>query len=297
MFGLGFPIQVVASENANASQASYFSVSPLDTETKQPQSGYYDLTVVPNEQKEITIRLYNDLDEEIKVNVALTDATTNDNGITSYLGEEERDATLLIGFSDIATLKNGESILTIPKKGQIDVDITVDIPKEAFDGVILGGIYVSEVVEDTKEHIDEGASVKNNIAYSIGVVLSENDTVVTPEIQLNEVFVEQRNYWNYIISNLQNIKPRIIKELIVEAKIYEKESNQLRYEAVNSTMRMAPHSNFNFGISLENQLFQAGDYTIKIDGTADGEHFSFEKDFTITTQEISILNKNAVLSG
>ena len=86
----------------------------------------------------------------------------------------------------------------------------------------------------------------------------------------------------------------MVKKLEVEAKVYKKGSNTVVYEASNSEMRMAPNSNFNFGINLENQPFKSGEYTMVLSGKADEEAFNFKKNFEITSKESNSFNKNAV---
>ncbi|EJF48101.1 cell surface protein, partial [Enterococcus sp. C1] len=105
--------------------------------------------------------------------------------------------------------------------------------------------------------------------YTIGVVLKENTKKVSPEMNLLGVKVEQRNSRNYISSNLQNRAPRIIKDLKVEQKIYKKGTDTLVYESSNSNMRMAPNSNFFYGVNLEDKPLKAGEYTLNVSGTAD----------------------------
>lgn len=280
---------VQAEEKAGSS--SSFSISPLNPDTNEPQSDYFNLLVTPKEEKNLQVRVYNSSNEDLKVQIAANNGTTNNNGITSYQGEEKRDSSLDVSFSDIATIK--ESVVTVPKNGFLDVPVHVVIPEKAFDGVILGGIRVTLEHEKNQQKPSE-AAVTNNIAYTVGVVLRENDKKIDPMMAMNEVTTEQRNYRNYISANLQNKAPTIIKALTAKAEVFKKGESTVLYMASNQAMRMAPHSNFNFGISLEDQPFVAGDYTIKVSGTADEIPYQFEKDFTIDKETIKDLNKNAV---
>lgn len=281
------------SNSAAYANKSNFSMQPLDSESKQPQSGFYDLTVVPNEKKIVTIRVINGESKNTKVNVEANNATTNDNGITSYLRQDkkEQDNTLKIPFSEIATVEQ-ENPIIIPANSSVDVDVVVQIPKEPFQGIILGGIRVTS--EDNKEKDGEKAAVTSEIAYTVGVVLKENPDKIQPDIKLLGVKTEQRNGRNYISTNLQNAAQTIVKNLEVVTRVYKQGGKDILYEASNNTMRMAPNSNFNFGISLEDQPFKSGDYIMKVSGKADGTDFSFEKDFKITSKEADEWNKNAV---
>ncbi|HFP6581200.1 TPA: DUF3324 domain-containing protein [Enterococcus faecalis] len=284
------PLTVVqASENESAPNG--FSVTPLSIETGEPQSSYYDLTVVPNEEKKIKLKLFNSSAKDIEVKVEVNNGITNNNGITSYLKEKKRDSSLKVGLTDFTKVENEK--IKVPKQGYAEAVLHLTIPDKAFEGEILGGVrFTSNDVKN--DDSSKETAVTNNMAYTVGILLREDAKKFSPEIKLNEIKIEQRNSRNYISSNLQNAAPTLVKELEVKAEVTNKGEKEVLYTASNSDMRMAPNSNFFYGISLQNQPFKAGNYTMKITGTADGEAFSFEKDFKIDKEEAKKLNESAV---
>lgn len=268
-----------------------FSISPLSLETGKPQSSYYDLKVVPNEQKNIVIRVFNSGEEDIVVKAEVNNASTNNNGITSYHKAQVRDSTLKVGLSDFTTAETTN--IKVPAKGYTDAKFNMTIPDTPFQGEILGGIrFTSDDIKAGKA--DKGASVTNNMAYTIGVLLHEGETNITPKMKLNKVITEQKNSRNFISANLQNTAPRIIKNLDVKAEISKKGHSKVLYEAHNTELRMAPNSNFYYGINLGNHRLKSGNYTMKLSGFADGTEFSFEKEFSISQKEASELNRSSV---
>ncbi|EME7220925.1 DUF916 and DUF3324 domain-containing protein [Enterococcus faecium] len=287
---LVFSIFLIAPQ-VLADEGGGFSVSPIDPETGEVQSSYYDLAVVPGQNLKLQVEIYNSSDKDMKIQVETNTASTNNNGITSYLKTEEQDSSLKVAFDKIAKAESEQ--VEVPANGTAMANINIELPKEAFEGEVLGGLRFTEIKTEEEKKQQKNA-VDNNIAYTIGVLLHESDEEIAPEMALNKVFTEQRNGRNYISANLQNKAPRIIRELTVKAQVYEKGTDKLSYEASNDAMRMAPNSNFNFGISLENKKFIPGEYTMKISGTADGVPFDFSKDFTITAKEAKEYNKNSV---
>lgn len=281
---------VYGSESVAKSQK--FSVSPLNSQTRQPQSSYYNLTVTPNKKETLAIRIYNNDTKKIKVAVEANDGATNNNGITSYSGLEKPDESLAVRFSKITTIEQTEYVIS--PKSSVDVLINIKSPEKTFEGVILGGIRVTSIGEDIKKDSKNSAAVSNEIAYTVGVVLQENKRTISPKLNLNNVLLEQRNGRNFMSGQLQNPVARIVKKLDVSAKVYKKGGTDVIYEASRSGMRMAPNSHFNFGISLEDQPFKAGNYVMKIAATADGEKFNLEKSFHIKNKEAKDYNKNAV---
>ena len=280
---------VINAASVSADTNKSFSVTPLDPDTEQTQPSYYDLKIAPNEKKILPIRIYNGAEQAIKVKININNGATNNNGITDYSGAGKKNATLKVGFSDIATVDNEE--VTIPAKSAVDVPVTVIMPETKYDGQILGGIRVTSAEEKEKP---KASGIASNIAYTVGVVLSETETKVTPDISLLGVKTEQRNSQNYISATLQNGAPVIIKKLEAKASVTKKGSKKVLYEAENSSMRMAPNSQFNYGINLVTTAFKSGKYTMTVTGKADGKAFSFTKNFTIKSKEAKEFNKNSV---
>ncbi|MGX7049303.1 DUF916 and DUF3324 domain-containing protein [Pseudolactococcus piscium] len=282
-------IVLLTAVSVSADTSKSFSVTPLDPETKQTQSSYYDLKVAPNEHKVLPIRIFNGADQAVKLKLKLNNGATNDNGITDYSGNSNKNTTLKVGFSDIATVESED--VTIPAKSAIDVPVTVIMPEKQYDGQILGGIRVTSAETKAKP---KTSGVESNIAYTVGVVLRETEAEIVPDMSLLDAKIEQRNSQNVISATLQNGAPVIIKKLEAKASVTKAGSKKVLYEAENSNMRMAPNSQFNYGINLVNNSFKSGKYIMTVTGKADGKAFSFTKKFTIKAKEAKEFNKNSV---
>ncbi|WP_120487984.1 DUF916 and DUF3324 domain-containing protein [Brochothrix thermosphacta] len=282
----------IATGKVDATSGGHgFSVTPINKNKNSIRAGYFEIETKPDKQEVLSVKITNGSDNDMKIKVELNNATTNDNGITAYDATTKKDTTLKTGFSDIATIK--EDTVLVKKDSSTVVDIKVSTPKEQFDGVILGGLRFSDV-ETEKKSTKETSAVSNNISYVIGVVLQETPKPIIPKMALNKVGADQRNYRNYISANLQNTEPVIIKELSAHAKVTKKGDTMVLYEASKNKMRMAPNSNFNFGINLENQALIPGKYLMDISGESDGIPYSFTKEFEIQKKEANDLNENSV---
>ncbi|EOH93527.1 hypothetical protein UAW_02477 [Enterococcus haemoperoxidus ATCC BAA-382] len=286
---IGIPQSSVYANDEGTQSA--FSISPLNSETNQPQSSFYNLMVHRNEEKVLKIRIFNTSLRDIEVLIEANNGTTNDNGITSYLNDTARDPSLQVAFSELAKVKN--KIIKVPKGSSVDAEVIISIPEKTFKGVVLGGIRVTSIEEKNNSKSNKNA-VRNNIAYTVGVILKEEDKEYEPQINLLDIKTEQRNSHNYISAHIQNAAPRIVKKMETTATVYKKGESNVLYKASKSEMRMAPNSNFYFGINLENQPFISGDYIMKIVGSADGKDFSFEKGLTIKNSTAKELNENSV---
>ncbi|GEU13459.1 cell surface protein [Bacillus anthracis] len=297
ILGILVNVNVVQAADNNQSSGSSFVVSGNMPDNQLSDSGYFDLQVTPNAEQTLEVVVTNVTNQAIKVRMTLADATTSNNGSVNYqLNEDvERDSSLTTAFTDMASLE--QSDYEIAANSAITVPVKLHVSKDDFKGVVLGGITATEIVEETTENSDTDKAttgVTNVFSYSIAAMLREHDEDIAPELVLNDVAAGQRNYRNYINANLQNTTPRIIKEMSVDATVYDSKG-KVAYKASSDQLKMAPNSNFDYGISLEETKFIPGDYSIKMKVIADGVEFNFTKDFTIEATNANQLNKNAVL--
>jgi cbb3-type cytochrome oxidase subunit 3 len=170
------------------------------------------------------------------------------------------------------------------------------MPKEAFLGLLAGGLRIAEVKEETKETeaSGEGVAIKNEFAYVVGVVASNDRSAVKPDLDLLDVFADQLNYRNVISANLQNFTPTFVNHLEVEATVQKEGENDILYRARQEQMQMAPNSNFNFPISLEGDRFRSGEYLLKMTARSGEEEWQWERKFTIDADEARALNREDV---
>lgn len=286
LFILFSGVKVSAAEMSFAVQA----VIP-ENQIDKTQS-YFDLKMQAGQSQDLTVEMRNDTSEAVTVNVLPNTATTNQNGIVEYNNTtNKKDNSLKVSFKDIAT---AEKEVTIPAKSQKQVKIHVQMPKDAYDGVVLGGIYFTEKSTDKKDDTSKGSQIVNRYAYVIGVKLTETDKVVDPELRLNNVKATQVNYRNVFTANIQNYEAAILKDLKIDGKIYRKGSDKVLYSASRDNLRMAPNSNFDYAISLDNKPFKPGKYTFKGVAKSGTKEWKFEKDFEIKGTTARSFNKNAV---
>lgn len=288
---------VVSAEDNSQRSGSSFVVSGNMPDNQISESGYFDLQVAPNDEQIIEVVVTNITNEPVNIRMTIADATTTTSGSVNYQLNEniERDSSLVAAFSDIASME--ETDYTIAADSSITIPIKLEIPEEEFSGVVLGGITATEIVEENDDAEDNGTTttgVTNIFSYSIAAMLTEQAEELETELVLNDVYAGQRNYRNYINANLQNIVPKIIRNMSVEATVYDSKG-QIAYTSSTNQMKMAPNSNFDYGISLEETKFIPGDYSITMKVIADEKEFNFERDFTIEATNARQLNNSAVL--
>ncbi|WP_086311982.1 hypothetical protein A5821_003227 [Enterococcus sp. 7F3_DIV0205] len=278
----------------SVSQASEidFSVKAILPENQRSKEiSYFDLRVVPGETQTLSIELTNDTDEEITVYASANSAITNDNGVVDYSYKDtKKDSSAVFTFSEIASMPKE---IILPKKSNKTIECTVDIPKHPFDGYVLGGLYFEQ--KEEKEAQSQGAlAVGNRFSYVVGVLLSETDKEVKPELALNDVKATQLNGNNAVIMNIQDKKAAMIKKLQLDAKLYYEDETKPRYENHQESLTMAPNTNFNYKIDLKDQPFVAGNYTVKLKANDGYKDWSWERKFKIEEKEAKKYNATAL---
>ncbi|ONN41000.1 DUF916 and DUF3324 domain-containing protein, partial [Enterococcus mundtii] len=252
---------------------------------------YFQLTLPPDATEKLTLKLQNANAEAKKIKITPHTAYTNVMGVVEYGQDaEQADPTLQHSLDELI-----EQPEIIELGGNETKTVTLDLkmPKEAFEGFLAGGLRIEEVKEDTTGETsdEEGVAIQNEFAYIIGVVVSNNQEAVQPDLDLLDVFADQLNYRNVISANLQNFTPTFVNRLAVEATVQRVGEEDILYRANQEQMQMAPNSNFNFPISLEGDRFRSGDYVLKMTARSGEEEWEWERKFTIDADEARALNQ------
>ncbi|MBC2371558.1 DUF916 and DUF3324 domain-containing protein [Listeria booriae] len=274
--------------------AANFSVTAVipDNQIDKTKT-YFDLRMKPGQKQDLEVVLKNDTDKEITIETNANTAVTNDNGIVDYSQTDPKlDKSLKTPFSSIA--KTDDEVV-LPKNSSKTIKVTVTMPAESFDGIILGGLqFIEKEGDDAKKDGGEGVQIKNRYAYVVGVQLSENDTVVEPDMKLHEIKAQQINYRNAVTANLQNPEATLIKPLAIDAKVYKSGDDQVLHQAKRDGLRMAPNSNFNYAIDWENQPLKVGKYRLKMVATSGDKTWKWDEEFTIKGDDAKKYNETAV---
>lgn len=287
-FALFFPLTTVVGESLN------FSVKAILPEDQRDKDhSYFDLRVNPGEKRVIQVELTNDTDEELVVAASANAAITNDNGVVDYShSKTEKDSTAKTIFSEIASMPKE---ITLPKKSKKTVDVTITMPNEVYNGYILGGLYFEQKNTDKpNKDSNEAVLIENRYSYVVGVLLSETDESVPPELKLNEVKATQLNLNNAVIMNIQNTTAAMIPNLTLDAKLYYENETKPRYEHHQEGIKMAPNTNFNYRIELKEQPFVAGNYKVKVVASDGNREWEWEKAFEIEAKEAKKYNETAI---
>lgn len=252
---------------------------------------YFDLLVTPKQQQIINVEIFNSSEEDIEIDVYITNPKTNRNGIIDYTDIKSKpDESLKVPITEIATIQ--QKTIAVPKGETRIVPINLQIPEKEFDGTILGGIYFEKKVKE-QEQKAEGVQILNKYSYVLGLKLTENERKIAPELHLQSVKPELVDYHTSIIAKLQNSTPVTIENLAINAIIYnskDKEENRLEVEGY----KMAPISTMDVVFDWKNRELKPGTYKLKLHANVGSNNWDWEETFTIEKEEAQALNEKAI---
>ncbi|OJG88586.1 hypothetical protein RV15_GL001771 [Enterococcus silesiacus] len=278
----------------------------LSVEAELPENqitkdaGYYDLKVTPGQIQELVLKVYNAGDKETTAKIEINPAYTGDGGTFVYsIDASKKDDSLKLPLSDIASTDEN---ISIPAKSAADVIVKLAIPDEPFEGIIFGGIRVTDTqkekegTKESEEKDSSGFSISNKYAYTVAMRLRENNQIPDSNLQLKTISASQVVGRNAVKVLLQNPTPTIIDKVSYEAKIMKKGQSQVLFERKANDYRIAPNTNFNFPISWENKPFEAGTYDLMMTAKSEesGQKWDFKQEFTISAKEAKELNDKAI---
>lgn len=292
MMLLLIPVRTAYGEEGSQ-DVNYSVEAILPEENQNPDVTYFDLLAAPGEEMELQMLVHNYSDEPLEVDVAITDATTNSNGLIIYEEDEEIDPSLDNPLSELVELE--EERVTVPAGESRPITAHLKLPEEEFEGVKLGGFRFQEVSENSQLSDDEGIQIKNEYAYVIGLQVRENDAQLSPELQLQSIEPDLYNHRTAIKVNLQNPTPTVIQNLDITAEIFESNSEEPLQVATQEDSSFAPNSNMNFYIDWENQPLEAGEYRLELQATNGEQVWEWNKTFSIQAESaLSEMNESAV---
>lgn len=237
---------------------------------------FFDLRVKPGDKQDLIIKVINKGEKTLKLSVEANNAYTTDSGLIAY---DKKDTKNIVSANpDFSTLsKVDTSVIELEPKEAKEAKVSLNIPDKEFDGLVLGGIMITQIITDNKPSIDKSIKTKQSIVT--GVRLSMNDRDITPEINL--LSVEGSNQGNsHITTVFENQKPVIISDVQLVTKIYPKnDPEDLLLENKQVGLKIAPNSLFQYHLPLVTESLSAGDYRLISEITSSQGNWTFEKIF------------------
>ncbi|MEH7612575.1 DUF916 and DUF3324 domain-containing protein [Gottfriedia acidiceleris] len=281
------PLSVKAENNIDFSVKAIIPTNQIDH-----LKSYFDLKMSPGQKQDLKIEVFNNSKKEETIQGNITFATTNDNGLIDYTESNSKDADKSLKYPLTSLIKEPQKEVVIPPGKSKVVSFSITMPKDEYDGVILGAAHFKKKIEETeKSSKSESINIKNEYAYVVGIKLSENTKEVEPDLHLLDIKPKLVNYRTAIAATIQNSESSIVKDMSIDAQIFKKGSNKVLYSSKKAEMSMAPNSIFDYAIDLNNNPFEPGTYRLKMKAISGTQVWEWDELFTIGKEATDLNNK------
>ncbi len=290
---IGLALFFFCGESVSADGVSFSTKPVMPANQVEGVTGYFDLMVKPADTQVLEVALTNTSKEEVTVEVEVSSATTSDNGSVQYgPSEKQADASLVYNLNELVEY---EKEVVLSPKSTLVYPLTLRVPPESFDGLLLGGIeFKQKGKEEAASDQKKSLQIVNKFSYEVAIQMRETSTDVKADMALLAVKAGQVNYRNTVKATLQSPEPTPVTELTVTGKVYQEKGTKVLHERTLSGMTMAPNSNFDFGIPWGKEAFRSGTYRLELTAKAKEGEWAFTKLFKITAEEAKKLNDAAV---
>ena len=270
-------------------------VNPVFPENQRKgNKGFFDLVIEQGVQQVIELEVSNlSHEESIVVLLRAASATTDGGGVVHFtprIGKEERDETLAFAFEELVSFS--PQIKLAPQETR-NVKITIRMPDVSFDGLIAGGLEISQ--KRDSEPVEVEGMVQNLFNFELPVILRQNENAIEPALEILDVSASQWNLRNVIGVHFQNPEMMFINQMEIQAYVKDRMTNEVLYEHHKANMQVAPNSNFVFPISLDGDRFEEGEYILHMEISSRNGNWNLVETFHIEKDEAEYLNARAVV--
>lgn len=272
-----------STDHIDSSLMDYIKVTPIFPENQiSKDNSYLDLDMTSGQNEIIELKIVNTSDQSVHIYIRPETAITSNEGKVMYRPDIEGvpyDSSLKYPFTELVHLSQ-EDILLEAHEEKI-VHLTIEMPKETFQGVILGGIRFS---------IDN-QFMMNEDDYLLGVRLVENSIEdMVPNLIINNIYpyyVDNKNGFQMILQNTTAIP---ILNMNIELAVYK--SKKLVASIQYKDWNMAPNSSVTVNIPLiDDKPLKTGIYTVNATINSDEDEWVFTSDFSVDKQEAKRVNE------
>ncbi|OUZ27887.1 hypothetical protein A5806_002495 [Enterococcus faecium] len=255
--------------------------------------GYFYLTEEPGSTDQLKVKLINESSQEKTLEVKITDAATNSNGIIDYTGTIKNNKLLIIPLSSLIKVDSPE--VKVPANNTKEVSFQINMPRKDLKGVVLGGIVVSEKKDKNKG--EKKLSIENSYSYTLGVVLTneiENKLKQNISVELEKVGPILHDGRRIVEAKILNPNPYIFSDARVEGSIIDQKTKEEVRIKEQKNVNIAPYSSFPFQFDWEKEDLKPGKYLFKCKVASGKKEWKFEKNFKITEKQAQNINEKSV---
>lgn len=254
---------------------------------------YFYLNEQPGAKDQIKVKLINDSEAEKVLEIKITNANTNLNGLVDYTGTLKDHKSLKTPLTSIVKAKEKE--VKVPPKSEVETTLDIQMPQEKQEGIILGGVAVSEKQEKVKKN--QNVAVGNTYSYTLGILLTNDSSVEIQQnksVELEDVGAILSDGKKVVQADILNPNPYLFGEATISGKIRNEEETKTIQETKKEHVEMAPNSIFPFQFDWKKEELKPGNYVFVGNVKTIDNEWNLKKRFTISENEAEKINEDSV---
>lgn len=283
-----FSVQSLHVFASDTKGAGFTVSSVLNNQQRQVSSPYFDLHLSPGESSEAIIEVKNTSDQEGVFNISVNTASTSSSMTPIFEQETKMHLTVPedLYLSKITEVTN-KSVL-IPAQTTKRISFIIRMPNVEFDGKLYGGITVTRELSDQTPQKNR---ITNQFSYTNAIVISQNDATVPPHVIIGKmVMINNAGLLNISVP-ITLTTATLLTELSVQTMVINS-SDQTVQKIKQDSRGIAPQSQFDYLIGLDNRRFKPGKYDVILQLTdKKGRKWESKQNIIIEKSQIQAVSK------
>lgn len=285
-----YPLSIHAESNDDIAS---FTVEGIPNKHQIDSNlGYFFLKENPGEKDKIGIKLINESDKIQYLNVQVTDANTNSNGIIDYSGKLKNSQYLSDPLTKYVTTSRKE--VEVSPNSTKDIWLDLKMPDKSFDGIIVGAVNIMESQNDKHQN---GLSFSNRYGYTLGIVLANEKTDLNKSVsvELDDVQAKLFDGHKVVQADIVNKNPYIFKADEVNAQVSKYQSDKVINKVEKRDVSIAPYQIYPLQLDWGKRNLSPGKYVLKCEVKYKDDTWKFEKIFEIKENKAKEINQKSVI--
>lgn len=293
-FGLLVHVPSIHAADNHSELAGGYTIEGIPNKNQIDKNvSYFYLDEKPGATDTIKVKLINDSSERKILNIKVTNANTNINGLIDYTGTLKDSKALKVPLNSIISPKTQE--VKVNPKSDAEATFNIKMPKKKQKGIILGGIVVSE--KQNKTQNKQNMSIGSTYSYTLGVLLTNKPSEPIKQnisVQLESVKAILSDGKKVVQANILNPNPYLFGEATVSGKIMNKDETKVIQETKKEHVKIAPQSVYPFQFDWKKENLKPGIYVFIGKVKTNNDEWTFRREFTITDETAQKINKESV---
>lgn len=275
-------LSLLFSFHSAQAQTTPFAVKVVS----QNQQSVIQRIVKPGQTLKIKLLFSNNSSKSQNISITSHTAFTGDAGIIQY--NLQNPGHRYFGKIDFNKLLAGPKKIKLNAHEKTTKMYTLTSPQQHFKGTVLGGIYVSQLVNQQSKGNDSSKNrayvgYKNILAYEIPIILKQSNRIVHTKLKLKKIVCQVNNSTPVVLARIANITPTVFSHLKLKTKIISQQNQKVVFQSNQGNISMSPLSYFDNHLIL-NKSLSAGRYVLKMKAQSGKRHWCFSKTFKVNAR-------------